>query len=485
MLNNLNQYIQNVRDPLSCFNLALEYEKMGQTSSAVSFFLRTANFTNDKILAYTCLLKISNCIDRLTNRPFSVETTLQQAVALLPQRPEAYFLLSRFQERRSKYLDSYQNSSVGIDVSNFDLDPLPADVDYPGRWGLLFERAVSSWHCGKEDQSREIFQILVNDHWNQLDQTHRESVEANITRLGCGPESKTHTVYFGHQHNDLKFKFPGSEFISRNFSQVFQDMFVLYMLKGKRNGTFLEVGGAQPYLSNNTALLQFQFDWSGSSIEWSENLSKEYRSARPNINVLCRDALTVDYRKLLQENYSSTDIDYLQLDIEPARNTYEVLLRIPFDKYRFAVITYEHDFYVDVTRSYREKSRKYLKDMGYELVVANICPRENFSFEDWWVHPDLVDRSLIEQIKTEPNINTIVKTHFLISKKNTKRRGVSMNDGDYDVVIDALQKYRDTLWKMTEQNMNSEYIGMNIMDDIRMKQIEELDEAIKERKTRG
>ena len=55
---------------------------------------------------------------------------------------------------------------------------------------------------------------------------------------------------------------------------------------------------------------------------------------------------------------------------------------------------------------------------------------------------------------------------------------------DYDVVIDALQKYRDTLWKMTERNMNSEYIGMNIMDDIRLRQIEELDEAIKERKSR-
>ena len=59
-----------------------------------------------------------------------------------------------------------------------------------------------------------------------------------------------------------------------------------------------------------------------------------------------------------------------------------------------------------------------------------------------------------------------------------------MNDDDYDVVIDALQKYRDTLWKMTERNMNSEYIGMNIMDDIRLQQIEELDVAIKERKLR-
>ena len=59
-----------------------------------------------------------------------------------------------------------------------------------------------------------------------------------------------------------------------------------------------------------------------------------------------------------------------------------------------------------------------------------------------------------------------------------------MNDDDYDVVIDALQKYRDTLWNMTQRNITSEYIGWNIMDDIRMKQIEELDEAIKERKSR-
>jgi hypothetical protein len=414
MLNNLNQYIQNVRDPGSSFNLALEYERLGQTSSASAFFLRAANFTNDKTLAYTCLLKISNGIDLLTNRPFSVETTLQQAVALLPQRPEAYFLLSRFQERRSKYLESYQNSSVGLEVSNFNLQPLPADVDYPGRWGLLFEKAVGAWHCGKEDQSREIFQTLVNDHWNQLDQLHRDSVEANITRLGCGPESKAHTVYFERQHNDLKFKFPGSEFIGRNFSQAFQDMFILYMLKGKRNGTFLEVGGEKPYFGNNTALLESQFGWTGSSIEWNETLSKEYQSARPNINILCRDALTVDYRKLLQENYRDTDIDYLQLDIEPSRNTYEVLLRIPFDQYRFAAITYEHDFYVDVTRSYREKSRKYLKDMGYELVVSNVSPRENCPFEDWWVHPDLVDQALIEQIKTAPDTNTIIKTHFFV-----------------------------------------------------------------------
>jgi len=50
---------------------------------------------------------------------------------------------------------------------------------------------------------------------------------------------------------------------------------------------------------------------------------------------------------------------------------------------------------------------------------------------------------------------------------------------EYDVVLDTLQKQRNILGKMTERNMNSEYIGMGIMDDIRLEQIEQLDKAMK------
>jgi hypothetical protein len=56
-----------------------------------------------------------------------------------------------------------------------------------------------------------------------------------------------------------------------------------------------------------------------------------------------------------------------------------------------------------------------------------------------------------------------------------------MNNDSYDVVADALKKYRDQLWQMTEQNLNSELVGLNIMDDIRLQQIAELDSAIKKR----
>ena len=55
---------------------------------------------------------------------------------------------------------------------------------------------------------------------------------------------------------------------------------------------------------------------------------------------------------------------------------------------------------------------------------------------------------------------------------------------DYDVVADALQKHRDKLWEMTNRNMNSEYMTLNIMDDIRFYQIEQLDAAIAERKNK-
>jgi len=54
-----------------------------------------------------------------------------------------------------------------------------------------------------------------------------------------------------------------------------------------------------------------------------------------------------------------------------------------------------------------------------------------------------------------------------------------MNEEEYDVVVDVLTKHRDKLWEMTRRNMQSEFIGMNIMDDIRLAQIEQIDEAIK------
>ena len=111
-------------------------------------------------------------------------------------------------------------------------------------------------------------------------------------------------------------------------------MFILSVLDGKRNGTFLEIGGATAYHGNNTALLEQDFGWTGVSIEYKQEFVDQYKQARPT-TIYCLDALDTDYDKFIAENFESDTIDYLQLDIEPARNTYSLLLKIPFEKYKF------------------------------------------------------------------------------------------------------------------------------------------------------
>jgi hypothetical protein len=49
-------------------------------------------------------------------------------------------------------------------------------------------------------------------------------------------------------------------------------------------------------------------------------------------------------------------------------------------------------------------------------------------------------------------------------------------DEEYDVVIATLQEKRDRLWNMTQSNMNHDMF--NIMDEIRLEQIDELDKAM-------
>ena len=83
------------------------------------------------------------------------------------------------------------------------------------------------------------------------------------------------------------------------------------------------------------------------------------------------------------------------------------MTRIPFDKYKFAVITYEHDDYVDISRQYKNKSRKFLENLGYLLVVNDVSVDGKSSTEDWWVYPDLISDEILK-IMTSNDL-TVVK----------------------------------------------------------------------------
>jgi len=405
----LTNYALDPENPETNFELGLWYEREGHTAPALSYFLRCAEREDDIDMQYLALIKCYYCYDLQGTRDGTSKSLLLQAISILPKRPEAHFLLSRFYEKRNDWSECYSRASEALEVCDFDCEPLMVDVEYPGKYGLLFEKAISGWWWGKGDESRKIFQDLKNNY--DLDEIHYKSVADNLMRLASNvPEQQI--KYDKSRYEKVKYKFDGLETIEKNYSQIFQDMFILAVLNGKKNGTYLEIGAQQPFYQSNTALLETKFGWNGVSIEIKEDLCKMFKEQRKN-KILCKDATQINYSKLLKE-YNTNVIDYLQVDIEPSKTTFEALLSIPFDEYKFSIVTYEHDYYVDITNSYRSKSRKYMELMGYKLVVSNVSGNDFCPFEDWWVHPDLVNKETIERFESINDV-TDVRTYMYTS----------------------------------------------------------------------
>ena len=202
--------------------------------------------------------------------------------------------------------------------------------------------------------------------------------------------------YFKKDFDRLRYQFSGSQDIENNYSQAFQDIFVLSMLSGKKNGTYVEIGGDHPLVINNSYLLESEFGWRGISFEIIQTAVNFYNSLRKN-PCLCEDATTADYKKIFEDNNLPKQIDYLQVDIEPAQQTLNALLQLPHDDYRFSVITYESDIYRDGPDC-QEEAMKFLESHGYELVVRNVANEGN-PYEVWYVDPQIVDAEIISKFK--------------------------------------------------------------------------------------
>jgi len=390
----LIDYIQNTND-INAFNLASWYENQNHLSPACSYYLQCAESTKNESLAYECLLRLYLCYKQLCNRDYTCENLLKSAINLCPKKPEAYFLLSQFYEYKNNWLDSYLYASLGLSLPNRDPSGLSKNYGYESEYMLIFQKAVSSWWYGRPKESRKLFRKLKNEYIETINSEYYKLIENNLMSLGAGPDSET-SIRYNISSDSLRFDFNGSDTIQKNFSQACQDLFVLAALNGKKNGTYLEIGSAHSFHNSNTALLE-QLGWTGIGVEMNRELASMHDRERKN-KVLCENALSLNYSKLLRDNFNSDIIDYLQLDIEPSHNTFEALLMMPFDKYKFRVITYEHDHYVDMSNSYREKSRRYLQNMGYTLVFNDIATIDGCSFEDWWVKEELIEPSILEKL---------------------------------------------------------------------------------------
>jgi FkbM family methyltransferase len=408
--NRLYEYCANPRNDIANFNVAVEYDKIGQTASALSFYLRAAELTENKTLAYNALLRNHINFQDQGRRVTLTKSQVLHAITLLPKRPEAYYLLSKFHENHKQWEESYSIASIGLELSDFSLAPLTVSVGFPGYYALAFQKAVAGWWVGRCDEARALFRYLADNY--EMEERFAVPVRNNLKNLRGILYPITR--YQKEQSNQLRYKFKNYERIDVNCSQTYQDMFVLSMLDGKENGTYVEIGAGPPFINNNTAILETKFNWKGISIDIDEKHTADFATRRKN-PIYTRNALEVNYKEFLDNSGLGKDIDYLQVDCEPAENSYKILELIPFDEYRFAVITFEHDYYCDDTKTVKERSRKFFYEKGYLLVAGDVSADKISSYEDWWVHPDLVSADIID-IMTSSKVGIKKAEDYMLNK---------------------------------------------------------------------
>lgn len=219
------------------------------------------------------------------------------------------------------------------------------------------------------------------------------------------------------KNNRFRCSFEGSDKIEKNWSQAYQDLLVLSILNGKRNGTYLEIGAYHSSTISNTWLLESQFGWDGLSFDIAKRCVADWAANRKG-KFLLQDATTADYDKCIQDAGLPKHIDYLQLDIDPSHVTYKAMLQIPFEKYTFSIITFETDYFraKDANAAkVREDSRAYLQSKGYILVAGDVSGRKDKPFEDWYVSKDIANsENFKKNFFIKPDFNDLGENFVLL-----------------------------------------------------------------------
>jgi hypothetical protein len=169
-------------------------------------------------------------------------------------------------------------------------------------------------------------------------------------------------------------------------------------------------------------------------VEYDKSYESIYKTERPNSFHAMDDATIIDYNDALKQVNFPKHMDYLQIDLEPGNGSTLAALKnlnnTIFNEYKFATVTFEHDIcngntVPTIFNQTREESRKIFESRGYVCVFHDInndgwwdieynrhlmrveqtpnplmqsYTSSMYPFEDWYVHPDLVDMSYVQSV---------------------------------------------------------------------------------------
>lgn len=196
-------------------------------------------------------------------------------------------------------------------------------------------------------------------------------------------------------------------------AQLFQDLLALYLHSSKDPGYFVEFGAADGIFLSNSYLLE-KSGWQGLLAEparsWhaalkinrkaiidtrcvfneSDKILAFLDTENNELSTLTQysdgdlhsrsratgdryDVTTVSLNDLLEQHQAPTIIDYLSVDTEGSE--FAILESLNFNKYKFKLITVEHNF-----TPMREEIYNLLIGKGYKRIFSEIS-----AFDDWYV----------------------------------------------------------------------------------------------------
>ena len=204
-------------------------------------------------------------------------------------------------------------------------------------------------------------------------------------------------------------------------SQIFQDLFVIHCLRGKRDGYFVEFGATNGINLSNTYALENSFGWTGILAEPARNWHADLKKNRTaHIETRCvwsksgemldfceaqfgelstlasfteHDSYgesrkgstnyqveTISLNDMLDLHNAPEQIDFMSVDTEGSEFT--ILNEFDFKKHRPLIMTIEHNY----TPS-REKMRALMARNTY----VNVFPEISL-YDDWYIDPSLLER---------------------------------------------------------------------------------------------
>lgn len=204
------------------------------------------------------------------------------------------------------------------------------------------------------------------------------------------------------------------------FSEYAQDRFVVGFFAKKRSGFFVDIGAFDGVNLSNTFALEKYYGWNGICVEPSEKFSElvknrkciclncavlgknfsasfvyyknsalqsgiegfvnEAEAKKQGYNISEKSVFNVKTKtlqSLLEENNAPYFVDYLSLDTEGCE--FEILKDFDFSKYKFGVITAEHN----KNKKLRKDTYFLLQKNGY-FRIAKTC------LDDFYISPNLV-----------------------------------------------------------------------------------------------